>query len=135
MYVHVCTVNMYRIEQNFCPFRPGAPWVKIPLANILLSENFVLLKFFTRAVFLTILCIDLHPSLMSPLSYFICNTSGFADSAGPLLSELSLSAIAEANAAVNGMQQAKTKKREPYVENRSASALHVHSMAPPTTFW
>ena len=50
------------------------------------------------------------------------------NSAGPLLSELSPSTIAEVNAVVNGMQHAKTKKTEPYVKYRC-----VHLMVSPTT--
>ena len=62
-------------------------------------------------------CIDLHPSLMSLVSYCREVPRALPDPAGPLSSELSPSAIAEANAAVNGMQQAiKTKKRGPYVK-------------------
>ena len=54
--------------------------------------------------------LDLQPSLMSLLSYFHIAPRVLADPAGPLSSELSPSAIAEANAAVNSLQQAKTKE-------------------------
>ena len=47
---------------------------------------------------------------MSLLSYFHAAPRVLPDPAGPLSSELSPSAIAEANAAVNGVQQAKAKE-------------------------
>ena len=56
---------------------------------------------------------------MSLLSYFDIAPQILPDPARPLSSELSSSAIAEANAAVNGVQQAKTKgtkKRGTYVK-------------------
>ena len=54
--------------------------------------------------------LDLQSSLMSLLSYFQRAPRILPDPAGSLLSELSPSAIAEANAAVNSVQQAKTKE-------------------------
>ena len=54
--------------------------------------------------------LDLQPSLMSLLSYFHVAPRVLPDPAGPLSSELSPSAIAEANTAVNDVQQAKTKE-------------------------
>ena len=62
--------------------------------------------------FLTVLCIDLHPSLMSLLPLYL---RLLLESAPLSSSKLSPSAIAEANTAVNGVQQAKTKKQGPYV--------------------
>ena len=63
--------------------------------------------------------LNLQPSLMmSLLSYFHVAPRVLPDPAGPLSAELSPSAITEANAAVNGMQQAKTKeskKRGTYI--------------------
>ena len=56
---------------------------------------------------------------MSLLSYFQIVQRDLLDPAGPLSSELSPSAIAEANTAVNRVQQAKakeTKKRGPYIK-------------------
>ena len=56
---------------------------------------------------------------MSLLSYFHGAPRVLPDPSGPLSAELSPSAIAEANAAVNGVQQAKTKgskKRGTYRE-------------------
>ena len=50
------------------------------------------------------------------------------DPAGPLSSELSPSAIAEANAAVNGVQQ-----DQEATSICICTAWRVHSMAPPTT--
>ena len=47
---------------------------------------------------------------MSLLSYFHVALRVLPDHSGPLSAELSPSAIAEANAAVNGVQQAKTKE-------------------------
>ena len=44
------------------------------------------------------------------MSYFHVAPQVLPDPVGPLSSELSPSAITEANAAVNGMQQAKTKE-------------------------
>ena len=60
---------------------------------------------------------DLHPSLMSLLSFFSVVPRALSDPAGLLSLELTPSAIAEANTAVNSVQQAKTKKRGPYVKN------------------
>ena len=57
-----------------------------------------------------LLFLDLQPSLMLLLSYFHVAPQVLAHPVGPLSSELSPSAIAEANAAVNGVQQAKTKE-------------------------
>ena len=54
--------------------------------------------------------LDLQSSLMSLLSYFHVAPQVLPDPAEPLSSELSPFAIAEANAAVNGVQQAKTKE-------------------------
>ena len=54
--------------------------------------------------------LDLQPSLMSLLLYLHIAPRILPDPAGPLSWELSSSAIAEANTAVNGVQQA--KKRE-----------------------
>ena len=54
--------------------------------------------------------LDLQPSLISLQSYFHLACWILPDPAGPLSLELSPSAITEANAAVNGVQQA--KKRE-----------------------
>ena len=48
---------------------------------------------------------------MSLLSYFHVAPRVLPDPSGPLSAELSPSAIAEANAAVNGVQQAKTIKK------------------------
>ena len=59
-----------------------------------------------------LLFLDLQPSLMSLPSYFHVAPQVLADPAGPLSSELLPSAIAEANAAVNGVQQAETKKTQ-----------------------
>ena len=47
---------------------------------------------------------------MSLLSYFHVAPRVLPDPAGPLSSDLLPSPIVEANAAVNGMQQAKTKE-------------------------
>ena len=53
---------------------------------------------------------------MSLLSYFHVAPRVLPDPSGPLSAELSPPAIAEANAAVNGVQQAKTKKRGTYIK-------------------
>ena len=53
--------------------------------------------------------LDLQPSLMLLLSYIHVAPRVLRDPAGPLLSELSPSAIAEANAAVNNVHQAKKR--------------------------
>ena len=99
---------------------------------ILPSENFVTLKFLHIQVFTcgcqaelvvlhdhqsavlpgiqSLFFLDLQPSLMSLLLYFHVAPRVLPDPAGPLSSELSPSTIAEANAAVNGVQQAKAKE-------------------------
>ena len=53
---------------------------------------------------------NLQPSLMSLLSYFYIAPWVLPNLAGPVPLELSPSAIAEANTAVNSVQQAKTKE-------------------------
>ena len=66
--------------------------------------------------------LNLQSSLMSLLSYFHVAPRVLPDPSGPLSAELSPSAIAEANAAVNGVQQAKTpgsKKEGTYSTGRS----------------
>ena len=65
--------------------------------------------------------LDLQPSLMSLLSYLHVAPRVLADPVGPLSSELLPSAIAEANAAVNGMQQAKTKETIKETRDRSCT--------------
>ena len=96
--------------------------------------------------------LNLQSSLMSLLFYFHVAPRVLPDPFGPLSVELSPSAIAEANAAVNGVQQAKnegSKKRGTYreidrvhAEDRARAntvpdirAWRVHSRAPPTTSW
>ena len=59
-------------------------------------------------------------SLMSLLSYFHIEPQVLSNPAGPLSLELSPSTIAEANAAVNGVQQAKTK------ETKKREIDHAH---------
>ena len=59
---------------------------------------------------------------MSILSYFRVVPQALPDPAGPLSSDLSPSTFAEANAAVNGVQEAMTKKQGPY-------DLHLRCMA------
>ena len=54
--------------------------------------------------------LHLQPSMTSLLWYFCVAPRVLPDPAGPLSSELLPSAIAEANAAVNDVQQDKTKE-------------------------
>ena len=63
---------------------------------------------------------------MSLLSYLHIAPRVLADPVGPLSSELLPSAIAEANAAVNGMQQAKTKETIKETRDRSC-ALYTYA--------
>ena len=63
---------------------------------------------------------------MSLLSYFHVAPRVLPDPAGPLSSELSPSAIAEANAAVNGVQHVKTKETKKREVDR-ACALYTRA--------
>ena len=124
---------MYRIAGNFHLEKIFAFFAQVHggrkffSANYFTQWNFHLAEIFTHgcqavlvvphdhqaAVLLGIqnlFFLDLQPSLMSLLSYFHISPWVLPDPAGPLLLELSPSVIAEANAAVNGMQQAKTKE-------------------------
>ena len=118
--------------ENFRLFRPGASWAKIFSANYFTQWKFCHAEIFTRtrslasymwlptssASWSTVswysnpIFLNLQSCLMSLLSYFHVTPRVLPDPFGPLSAELSPSAIAEANAAVNGMQQAKIRLRE-----------------------
>ena len=122
----------FRLEKFFAFFAQARRGRKFFRRILLPSEKFVTLKFLHVRVF-TLGCqaelivlhdhqsavlpgiqslffLDLQPSLMSLLSYFHTAPQVLPNPAGPLSSELSPSTIAEANAAVNGVQQANAKE-------------------------
>ena len=72
--------------------------------------------------------LDLQPSLMSLLLYFQVAPRVLPNPAGPLSSEISPSAITEANAAVNGMQQAKTKETKKREIDHAEDRVHCTCM-------
>ena len=70
---------------------------------------------------------DLQPSLMSLLLYFHVAPRVLPNHAGSVSLEVSPSAIAEANTAVNGMQQAKTKKtKKREIDHDKDRAYYMH---------
>ena len=117
--------------ENFRLFRPGASWAKIFLANYFTQWKFCHAEIFSRTGFIrgcqAILVVphDRQSAGIQTPSFSIgslawCHyyptststwrcSSGFTRSFRTPWAELSPSAIAEANTAVNGMQQAKTK--------------------------
>ena len=73
------------------------------------------------SAFLTVLCVDLHPNLMSLFPFNIPRAS--AGVGTPI-------ATAGANTAVNGAQQAKTMKRELYVTSSRYDENTKYSKGP-----
>ena len=122
MYIHICSDILYSRKfspgENFHLFRPGVSWVKFfgelfyPV-KILSHWNFYTHRFYMWLPSSTILVVPHdHQSAVLPgiqnfffldlctVSYFHVAPQVLPDPAGPLSSELSLSAIAEANTAV-----------------------------------
>ena len=122
----------FRLEKIFAFFAQARCGRKFFQRIILPSDNFVRLKFLHAQVFTrncqavlvvppdhqsavlpgiqNLFFLDLQPSLMLLLPYFHIAPRVLRDPARPLSSELSPATIAEANTAVNGVQQAKTKE-------------------------